>query len=101
MGKEEPGHAEHRVEDRAPDRLRKPSAIEEVFTLAESAESGFPVPANRLAATPGIDEWDVAASFSISPQWHGASVVSRADGAVLGLVVIDKGIARIAFAPLP
>jgi paraquat-inducible protein B len=81
------------------DRLRKPQSIEEVFTFAQSAESGFPIPANRLASTPGIDEWDVAPSFSISPQLHGACVVSRADGSVLGLVVIDKGIARIAFVP--
>ncbi|MEO8497303.1 MAG: hypothetical protein ABI614_19710, partial [Planctomycetota bacterium] len=82
------------------DRLRKPSSIEEVFSLAESAESGFPIPANRLTAARGVDEWDVAPSFSISPQLHGACVVSRADGTVLGLIVIDKGIARIAFAPL-
>ncbi|HUG71048.1 MAG TPA: MlaD family protein [Pirellulaceae bacterium] len=81
------------------DRTRKPQAIEEVFTFAESAESGFPIPANRLGATPGVDEWDVAASFSISPQLHGACVVSRTDGSVLGLIVVDRGVARIAFVP--
>lgn len=80
-------------------RLRKPEAIEEVFTFAESAESGFPIPANRLTATSGINEWDVAPSFSISPQLHGACVVSRTDGSVVGLIVIDRGVAVIAFVP--
>jgi paraquat-inducible protein B len=81
------------------ERLRKPQAIEEVFTLAESAESGFPIPANRLSATPAVDEWDVAPSFSISPQLHGACVVSRTDGAVVGLIVVDRGVAGIVFVP--
>jgi hypothetical protein len=81
------------------DRTRKPQAIEEVFTFAESAESGFPIPANRLSTTPGVDEWDVAASFSISLQLHGACVVSRTDGSVLGLIVVDRGVAAIAFVP--
>ena len=68
-------------------------------TLAESAESGFQIPASRLTATPGVDEWDVAPSFSISPQLHGAIVVSRTDGSVVGLVVVDRGIAHVAFVP--
>lgn len=82
------------------ERLRKPQAIEEVFTFAESAESGFPIPASRLNATSGVDEWGIAPSFSISPQLHGACVVSRSDGSVLGLVVVDRGIAHVAFAPI-
>ncbi|MBC8351400.1 MAG: MCE family protein [Planctomycetes bacterium] len=81
------------------EQLRQPSSIEEVFILTESAESSFPIPTNRLTSTPGIGEWDVASSFSISPQLHGSCVVSRADGAVLGLLVVDHGMAHIAFAP--
>ncbi|MDA1055640.1 MAG: MlaD family protein [Planctomycetota bacterium] len=81
------------------DRVRKPKSIEEVFTIAESAESGFPIPVSRLTATAGIDEWDVAPSFSISPQLHGACVVSRTDGCILGLLVVDRGVAHVAFAP--
>ena len=81
------------------DRLRTPTAIENVFILAESAESSFPIPANRLTATSGVDEWDVAPSFSISPQLHGSCVVSQTDGCVLGLIVIDRGVAHVAFAP--
>ncbi|MCA9122127.1 MAG: MCE family protein [Planctomycetaceae bacterium] len=81
------------------ERLRKPPSIEEAFALAESAESGFPIPANRLTSNTGVDEWDVAPSFSISPQLHGACVVSRHDAAVLGMIVVDRGIAHIALAP--
>lgn len=80
-------------------RLRKPKALEEVFALAESVESAFAIPMNRLTVTKGVDEWDVTPSFSISPLLHGACVVSRQDAAVLGLIVVDRGIARVAFVP--
>ncbi len=80
-------------------RVRKPDAIEEVFALAESAESAFAIPMNRITATAGVDEWDVAPSFSISSQLHGACVVARSDASLLGLIVVDRGIANIAFVP--
>jgi len=81
-------------------RLRLPSVIEDVLVTAETAESSFPLPKNRLSAVPSVAEWSVDPSFTIDPHLHGACVVSLKDGAVLGLIVVDKGQATVALAPV-
>jgi paraquat-inducible protein B len=79
-------------------KLRRPDAIEEAFVLAESAESSFPIPASRLTVDPSGNGWNIASSFSINPHLHGACVVSSTDGAILGLLVVNSGVAHVAFA---
>ncbi len=80
-------------------RLRQPQALEEVFVVAETIESSFSIPMNRLSAAVDAGEWEVAPSFTINPQMHGACVISPKDGQVLGLVVLEQGQSQIALAP--
>jgi hypothetical protein len=83
------------------ERLRTPTGIEEVLVTAETAESSFPLPPPRLSAAAGVREWRIDPSFAIDPNLSGACVVSPKDGCVLGLLVVDKGQATVAFVPTP
>jgi paraquat-inducible protein B len=82
-------------------RLRDPEKIEEVLVVAETIESSFPLPKNRLSSAAGVREWSVDPSFAIDPHLNGACVVSTKDGCVLGIVAVDKGQASVAFVPEP
>ncbi|MBP89977.1 MAG: hypothetical protein CMJ64_25255 [Planctomycetaceae bacterium] len=80
-------------------RLCDPEGIEEVIVTAESAESSFPLPPSKLSAATGVREWSVDPSFAIDPNLNGACVVVPKDGCVVGLLVVDKGRAVVAFVP--
>ena len=73
--------------------------LEEVIVTAETAESSFPLPKPRLSAAANVREWSIDPSFAIDPKLSGACVVAPKDGCVLGLVVVDKGQAVVAFPP--
>jgi len=82
-------------------KLREPTDIEEVFVVAGTAELSFPIPKNRLTAAAGVREWSVDPSFAINPSLNGACIVSPQDGAVIGMLVVDNGLASVAFVPVP
>ena len=81
------------------DRLRDPTGIEEVIVTAENAESSFPLPPPRLSSAAGVREWRVDPSFAVDQKLSGACVVAPKDGCVLGLLVVEKGQAVVAFVP--
>jgi hypothetical protein len=71
--------------------LRQPKAPEDCVVV--SGTDSVPVAASRLQ--PG-KLWVVDVSVSLTPDWHGAGVISRADGALIGLLIWRDGTALVA-----
>ena len=69
-------------------RLRNAIRPEDCLIVADPLSSPMPIDAARL--TPLRGQWRIDSSFSLGPQWQGAFVVSRSDGALVGLVRCDK-----------
>jgi hypothetical protein len=71
--------------------LRQPRAPADCVVI--SGTDSVPLAASRLRAG---NLWVVDASVPFTPDWHGAGVISRADGALIGLLIWRDGIALIA-----
>lgn len=67
-------------------RMRVPEAPEDALVVTDSA-SAAPIAAARMTAVDG--RWLVDPAVPIEPGWHGAAVVSRDDGAVIGILVMS------------
>ncbi|MHC4208725.1 MAG: hypothetical protein ACYSWT_03320, partial [Planctomycetota bacterium] len=59
--------------------------------------SPLPLAASRLTAAAG--GWSVDPAVSVDESWHGAAVVARDDGYLLGLLLVEDGEARVALLP--
>ncbi len=77
-----------------PAQLRKPRVPEDSVVVAGG--SSFPLAASRLRSG---DLWQIDLALPLTEQWHGAAVVARKDGALIGLVVWQEEQAWVA--PLP
>jgi hypothetical protein len=75
------------------ERARVPKAPEDCLVVAH-LQSPLPVSTASLSETEG--GWSLDASLPINSDWQGAAVVSRTDGAVIGIVLVEKGQATIA-----
>ncbi len=79
-------------------RCRRPSAEpEDCLAVADPTAMPLPLAAARLE--PHGDGWLLDAALSVDESWHGAAVVARADGALVGLLLVEDGSARVA--PMP
>jgi len=74
-------------------RVRRPSEPEDCLVLGDPAVDGIPLAAARLAAEG--DGWVVDAAVSVDESWHGACVLSRADGALVGLLLVQEDGVRV------
>lgn len=72
-------------------QMRQPDGPEDCVLV--SGTESLTVAESRLHAG---QEWMVDPSVPLTPEWHGAGVISRADGALLGLVIWRDGTAMIA-----
>jgi hypothetical protein len=72
-------------------QMRQPSAPEDCVLV--SGTESWPVAESRLQAG---KMWVVDVSVPLTPDWHGAGVISRADGALIGLVIWHDGTALVA-----
>ncbi len=76
-------------------RCRRPAAEpEDCLAVADPTATPLPLAAARLE--PGGDGWLVDPALSVDESWHGAAVVARADGALVGLLLVEDGRARVA-----
>ena len=84
------------VSDRPwPQRLmRAASGPEDCIAVADPGAAPIPLAASRLVPVPG--GWLVDAAVSIDALWHGAGVVSRADGRLVGILLVDNDDVRVA-----
>lgn len=76
------------------DRTRRPREREDVVLVGPSQ---LPLSTARLG--PGEAAWEVDASVPLDPSWHGATVVSRANGDVIGMLSVTPGTARVLLWP--
>jgi hypothetical protein len=82
-------------------RIREMTAAEECVAITDSIVNPFPIAAARLS--PITSEggssagWNIDSAVAIDESWHGACVVARSDGKIVGLLLInDEGEARVA-----
>jgi hypothetical protein len=74
-------------------------APEECLAVGDPTSAPLPLAAARLVG--GDQSWGLDPAVSLDPTWHGASVLSRADGALIGMVLVEDDEARVALLPLP
>lgn len=79
------------------ERVRRMDQPEDCVVLSDIVTRPIPLAATRLQ--PHDPYWAVDPAVSFDPTDHGAAVVARRDGAVVGVLLVDKGIGRIV--PLP
>ncbi len=75
-------------------RLKSATEPVDVLLVTSAAEPPLSIASSRLKSAEG--SWQVDPSVPLSAEHHGACVVARDDGSVLGLIVIDKGRATVA-----
>ncbi len=74
-------------------RLRVPDAPEDCLLVSDPQLPHVPLSTARLRVDGG--EWVVDPSLSVDPSWDGASVVSRRDGDMIGILSVERGQARV------
>ena len=74
--------------------LRQPKTTEDCVVV--SGTESLPVAASRLQLDQPNNLWRVDSSVPLTPDWHGAGVISRADGALIGLLIWRDGTAFVA-----
>ena len=78
-------------------RHRLPSAPEDCVAVGDPTATPLPLAAARLTALD--DSWAIDPALSVDESWHGAVVVARSDGFVVGLLLIDDDKASVALIP--
>lgn len=73
--------------------IRRLVEPEDCLVVADAGVPPLAIRATRLVEEEG--EWRVDGALSITEEWHGACVVSRADGALLGILLVDAEGPRI------
>ncbi len=78
-------------------QCRRPAEPEDCLIVGDPTAAPLPVAAGRFSATEG--SWVVDRAVPIDDTWHGAAVVARADGTLVGLLLVDNGHGRVALLP--
>jgi hypothetical protein len=76
-----------------PVTLREATNSEDVLVVAEDKQRSMFVSAARLTQEDGF--WAIDSEVPLDPAWHGAPAVAVADGAVIGLLLLDEEVPRI------
>jgi len=71
------------------ERVRRPGEPEDCLLFTDAALPPLALPAARLRAEGG--RWAVDASLSFDESWHGAAALARADGRLVGILLVAKG----------
>ncbi len=79
------------------ERWRAADQPENCIAVADPAAAPLPLDTSRLR--PGKHVWNIDPAVSIDESWHGASVLSRADGRLIGMLLVDEDSARVALLP--
>jgi len=78
-------------------RLRAADVPEDCLVVGDLAATPRAVSAARLEESE--QGWAVDGAISFDPSWHGAAVLSRRDGRLLGLLLVAEGAAHVALVP--
>jgi hypothetical protein len=81
-------------------RLRKATEPEECVAIADSSATALPIAAARLTPISGeggvIVGFNIDAAIAIDASLHGACVVARSDGKIIGMLLVSENGARVA-----
>jgi paraquat-inducible protein B len=80
-------------------RMRRADELEECIAVADSSDAPLPLSTARLSVTNG--GWGIDPALSVDASWHGAAVVARSDGKLIGVLLFDddEDAARVALLP--
>ncbi len=78
-------------------RERTADKIEDCLAVADPTASPFPLMAMRLKA--GKGRWEIDPIISLDESWHGACVLSRDDGRLVGMIVYENDRPHVALLP--
>jgi hypothetical protein len=81
------------------DRLRSPAKPEACVIIADPQGEKLTLAESRL--TVHDDAWQIDGSIALDEQWHGAVVVARRDGHLIGILLAADDAYRIAPLPRP
>ncbi|GAG37430.1 unnamed protein product, partial [marine sediment metagenome] len=76
---------------------RSAEAPEDCLAVADPAATPLPLTASRL--TPDDQSWLIDPAVSVDETWHGACVLSRNDGRLVGMILVEEETARVALWP--
>jgi hypothetical protein len=80
--------------------MRQPGEPEECVAIADSISNPLPIAAARLSMITGdggaMVGWNIDSAITVDPTWHGACVVARSDGKLLGMLLVTDDGARVA-----
>ena len=78
-------------------RVRRPATLEDCLVIGDPGANPLPLAVARL--TLGEDRWLIDPAVSVHDSWHGACVLARSDGKLVGLVLVEAGAARVSLVP--
>ena len=81
-----------------PKLARRPGEPEDCLVIGDSAAAPLALAAARLSPADG--GWAVDPALPLGDDWHGASVVARSDGRLVGVLLVEDGAGRVA-PPVP
>lgn len=68
---------------------RMPEAPEDCLIVADPTVEAAPIAAARMSLDPS--GWRIGLDETLDEAWHGAAVLARIDGALIGMLLIDDG----------
>lgn len=83
------------------ERERLAEEPEDLLVCGDAASGTLAIEAARLKPLEGARLWQVDAEVSFDEGWHGAPVIARADGKLLGCLLAHRDGARIALLEAP
>lgn len=80
-------------------KIRRATTVEDVVLFAGAGVDPLPVSATRLNLEEEARRWSIDRVQALTDDWHGAAVISRETGDLLGFVEFIEGEARIILLP--
>lgn len=78
-------------------RMRRATAPEDCLAIGDPGANPLPLAVSRL--TPSGDSWQVDPAVSVHESWHGACVLARSDGKLVGIVIVESDAVRVGLLP--
>lgn len=72
------------------DRIRRPESPEDCLIFTDAAASPIALAVARLRAAEGGEQWAVDRSVAPDDTWHGAPVLARSDGKLVGMLLVGS-----------
>ena len=78
-------------------KQRPASEPEDCLVFADPASKPLPLAATRLSGDDGM--WQIDSALGLDEAWHGAPVIARSDGKLVGVMLIENDTAKVALLP--